>query len=90
MQSSQIKSNPQSGPRRIIMRIEVTPGAAERINEIVRRTGQTKVAVMRRATEWLANQPEEIQAEVLGLYPKNLRSNVAMAILKQMQGKVIS
>ena len=58
---------------RIIVRIELTPNAKSRLNELTDKAGMTQVAMLSRLVEWFANQSDMIQAAVLGQYP--LRSS---------------
>jgi hypothetical protein len=71
---------------RIIVRIELTPPAKARLNEMSDRTGMTQVSLLSRLVEWFANQPEMIQGAVLGHYPKEIEADVARLILKRMTG----
>jgi len=72
---------------RIVVRLELTPGAKERLNEISHRSGMTQLSVTSRLVEWFAGQPEVIQAAVLGRYPEEIGSDVAKLILKRMAEK---
>jgi len=72
---------------RIVVRLELTPNAKERLNEISHRSGMTQLAVSSRLMEWFAGQPEVIQAAVLGRYPEEIESDVAKLILKRMLDK---
>ncbi len=71
-------------PRRVIMRIELTPSAKDLLTDLCHRNGMTQVAVMSRITEWFASQEQLIQAAVLGQYPTSIESDVAKLILKKM------
>ena len=72
---------------RIIVRIELTPNAKARLNELTDKAGMTQVAMLSRLVEWFANQSDMIQAAVLGQYPLEIQSEIARLILKRMQGK---
>lgn len=72
---------------RIIVRIELTPNAKERLNELSDRAGMTQVAMLSRLVEWFANQTELIQAAVMGHYPTEVESDIAKLILKKMASK---
>jgi hypothetical protein len=74
-------------PRRVIMRIELTPAAKDLLTELCHRNGMTQVAVMSRITEWFAGQDLLIQGAVLGHYPAGIESDVAKLILKKMVEK---
>lgn len=72
---------------RIIVRIELTPIAKERLNELSDRAGMTQVAMLSRLVEWFAGQSELIQAAVMGHYPTEVESDIAKLILKKMASK---
>jgi hypothetical protein len=44
----------------------------------------TQVAATSRLVEWFCEQQDVVQAAVLGLYPEDIRSEVAQLILKRM------
>jgi hypothetical protein len=72
---------------RIIVRIELTPNAKLRLNDLTDKAGMTQVAMLSRLVEWFANQSDMIQAAVLGQYPLEIQGEIARLILKRMQGK---
>ena len=72
-------------PKRQIMRIELTPQAKNRLAATCEQRGMTQVAVASRLVEWFTNQPEMVQAAVLGQYPKEIQSDVVDIILKRMR-----
>ena len=72
---------------RIIVRIELTPEAKRRLNELSDRAGMTQVSMLSRLVEWFANQSDMIQAAVLRQYPTEIESDIAKLILKRMAGK---
>ena len=74
-------SNP---PRRVIMRIELLPQAKDNLTDLCARLGLTQVAACSRIIEFFAEQSDVVQAAVLGLYPKDIRADVAEIILKRM------
>jgi hypothetical protein len=47
----------------------------------------TQVSLMSRLVEWIAEQPPVIQAAILGMYPDDVRAELAKLILRHMQGK---
>ena len=69
---------------RIVVRLELTKEAKNRLAEISRRTGMTQVSVSSRLFEWFSKQTELLQAAVLGQYPKEIESEVAEMILKRV------
>jgi len=70
--------------RRVIMRIELFPEAKDRLQDLTDRLGMTQVAATSRLVEWFTAQNEVVQAAVLGLYPEQIRADVANLILKEM------
>jgi hypothetical protein len=44
----------------------------------------TQVAATSRVIEWFTAQTDVVQAAILGLYPKDIRAEVAEMILKKM------
>ncbi len=75
--------------KRFIIRIELSGPAKELLAKTARSHGMTQVAVQSRIMEWFSNQPEEIQAAVLGRYPKEIEPDVARIILEKM-GKSVA
>ena len=73
--------NPQ---RRVIMRIELFPQAKDHLTDLCDRLGMTQVAATSRLVEWFCEQQDVVQAAVLGLYPEDIRAEVASLILKRM------
>jgi hypothetical protein len=72
---------------RIILRIELTPDAKLRLNELCDRMGMTQVALLSRLVEWFSGQSDMIQAAVLGHYPADIEADVAKLILKRLATK---
>ena len=70
--------------RRIIMRIEVTPKARADVAKVTELFGMKQVAVMSRVIEWLSSQSDVVQANVLGLAPQALSTDIVPVILKAM------
>ncbi len=73
-----------SASRRVIMRIELYPEAKDCLTGLCDRLGMTQVAASSRIIEWFTTQPDVVQAAILGLYPKDIRAEVAEMILKKM------
>ena len=69
---------------RIIVRIELTPAAKDRLNDLSDKAGMTQVAMLSRLVEWFANQPDIIQAAVMGHYPPEIQVDIAKLILKRL------
>ena len=76
--------------KRFVIRIELTHSAKQRLGEISDHNGMTQVAVMSRMVNWFADQPELIQAAILGRYPKEIEHDVATLILKRMANQTDS
>jgi hypothetical protein len=70
--------------RRVIMRIELYPQAKEHLMGLCDRLGMTQVAATSRLVEWFCEQQDVVQAAVLGLYPEDIRAEVATMVLKRM------
>jgi len=71
-------------PPRIIVRIELTPNAKTKLNDLSDRTGMTQVSLLSRLVEWFANESELVQAAVLGHYPREISADIAKLIMKKM------
>ena len=69
------------------MRIEIAPKAKDALTGFCDRVGMTQVAAMSRMVEWFADQSDVVQAAILGLYPTEIRADVAKLILKRMAGE---
>ena len=70
--------------RRVIMRIELYPEAKEELTGLCDRLGMTQIAATSRIIEWFTTQTDVVQAAILGLYPHDIRAEVAEMILKRM------
>jgi hypothetical protein len=70
--------------RRVIMRIELNPEAKKGLTELCDRLGMTQIATTSRIIEWFTAQPDVIQAAILGLYPRDIRAEIAELIMKRM------
>jgi hypothetical protein len=77
-------ANALNQPRRVIMRIELYPHAKSGLTGLCDRLGMTQVAATSRIIEWFTAQSDVVQAAILGLYPKDIRAEVAEMILKKM------
>jgi hypothetical protein len=73
-----------NSPRRVIMRIELFPEAKKGLADLCDRLGMTQIAATSRIVEWFTTQPDVVQAAVLGLYPQDIRAEIAEIILKRM------
>jgi hypothetical protein len=77
-------ANSSNVNRRVIMRIELYPEAKQGLIDLCDRLGMTQVASTSRIIEWFTTQNDVLQAAILGLYPKDIRSEIAEMILKKM------
>ncbi|MGA2581761.1 MAG: hypothetical protein ABSG31_00675 [Tepidisphaeraceae bacterium] len=77
-------ANSNQPPGRVIMRIELFPHAKQGLQDLCDHLGMTQVAAVSRVIEWFTDQTDVVQAGVLGLYPKDIRAEVAEMILKKM------
>jgi hypothetical protein len=75
---------PNTANRRVIMRIELYPEAKEELTGLCDRLGMTQIAATSRIIEWFTTQTDVVQAAILGLYPHDIRAEVAEMILKRM------
>jgi hypothetical protein len=66
------------------MRIELYPEAKKGLSDLCDRLGMTQIAATSRIIEWFTTQSDVVQAAVLGLYPMDIRAEVAEMILKRM------
>jgi hypothetical protein len=71
--------------RVIALRIELTGSAKERLTDLSDQTGMTQVQVASRIIEWFTEQPDLIQAAVLGRYPPEIEADVARLIMHRVQ-----
>ena len=63
--------------KRVILRIEVTAGARDRLAATVDEFGSTNVTVASKLMIWMAHQDETVQAMILGIYPHPSTSDEA-------------
>ena len=80
-------AEPHNLDRRVVMRLELFPHAKDRLEELCDRLGMTQLAAASRLMEWFAEQDDVVQAAVLGLYPEEIRAEVAAMILKRFGSK---
>jgi hypothetical protein len=73
-----------NNPKRVIMRIELFPEAKDKLMEMCDKLGMTQVAATSRLVEWFTDQQDVLQAAVLGLYPEDIRAEVANMVLKRL------
>lgn len=76
-----------SSKKRVVFRIQLTTEAKDRIQGFSDRLGITQIALTSKIVEWFANQPDMVQAAILGLYPDLIKTDVAEMILAKMAGR---
>jgi hypothetical protein len=64
------------------MRVELLGPAKRKFEETPDAFGMTQIAVTSKLVEWFLGQTEEVQASILGLYPKDDGIDLTTAILK--------
>lgn len=70
--------------KRIILRIELTQQAKDKLQAFAEHAGMTQYAISSRLVEWFAEQPETIQSAVLRRYPSEIEIDVASLLLKRI------
>ena len=70
--------------KRIIMRIELSSVAKERLGSFSESSGLIQMAITSRLLLWFVNQDDAVQASILGLYANFDKENITTAILKQI------
>lgn len=71
-------------PRQSVQLEDETYAILSRVSEA---TGLSKMELVRRLFRWLGDQPDVIQAEVLGTLPPSIRRQAAEWIVQEMAGK---
>jgi hypothetical protein len=69
------------------VRIELIPDAKDKLMAACDEMGVTQVAAVSRLVEWFADQTDLVQAAVLGLYPRDIRADVAGHPLEDYPGE---
>ena len=72
---------------RIIVRIELTPKARDRLDESRHRAGMTQLSMLSRLVEWFADQPQVVQSAIMGHLPIDIEDDVAKLVLKHLADK---
>jgi hypothetical protein len=70
--------------QRIIVRIELTPKARDRLDESRQRAGMTQLSMLSRLVEWFADQPQVVQSAIMGHLPIDVEGDVAKLVLKRL------
>lgn len=69
-------------PKRVLVRIELTPQAKDRVEQVSDRRGMTQFAMLSRLVEWFSHLDVKVQPLVMGHYPKEIEAEVAKMLLK--------
>jgi hypothetical protein len=69
---------------RIILRVDLTPDAKARLNDVCDKSGMTQVAMLSRVVEWFAKQPDGMQRLIVGHIPKEMQPEVARLVLENL------
>ena len=69
------------------MRVELTPKALGQIDHVCHRQGMTQLSVLSRLVNWVASQPDEVQAAVLGQYSWASDAQITKFILRHLSGE---
>jgi hypothetical protein len=72
---------------RIIVRIELTPRARDRLDDARHRAGMTQLSMLSRLVEWFADQPHVVQSAIMGHLPIDIEDDVARLVLKHLANK---
>lgn len=72
---------------RIIVRIELTPKARDRLDDARHRAGMTQLSMLSRLVEWFADQPQVVQSAIMGHLPIDIEDDVAKLVLKHLADK---
>jgi hypothetical protein len=69
---------------RVVYRIQLSTEAKQKLLELSDQLGITQIAITSRLVEWFANQPDHIQAAILGLYPNLIKKDIVTLILERL------
>jgi hypothetical protein len=67
----------------VFVRIELTPQAKERVEQLSDEPGMTQFAILSRLAAWFSKQHPTVQAVVLGQYPRELSAEIAKMLLRR-------
>ena len=73
-------SSPQG--ERVTLRVELTPRAKARLEQLADDHGATQLMLMSRLAEWFAHQGEALQSIAMGHLPAEVHGDVARMILR--------
>ena len=69
---------------RAVFRIELSPHAIAALAEIKETVGMTEIAITSKIIEWLADQPDEIRLNILGVFPDLVKEDAATLYLQRL------
>jgi hypothetical protein len=69
---------------RIILRIELSSDAKRKFENTPVTLGMTQLAVTNALFRWFQDQNDEVQASILGVYPKAIAHDITTTILKRI------
>jgi hypothetical protein len=73
--------------QRHIMRLELSPHAANQISLLSHRQGMTQLSMLSRLVKWFSEQPIQVQAAIMGQYPIESNEDLALMIVRHMAGR---
>jgi hypothetical protein len=73
--------------KRFVIRVDVNEQTAKQIEQACEHNGMTHQSINSRLVEWLAAQPQLIQAIVLDRFGKQLQHTAGRHILRYMAGE---
>ena len=74
--------------KRVVFRIEIFAESRDRMLRLSEDLGITQIAIASRVVVWFANQPDLIQAGILGLYPDLIKQDVPTLVMQRLaEGK---
>jgi hypothetical protein len=71
-------------PRRIIIKIEITPDAQREYQNAQKGFGVKEVAATSKIVRWFCDQDERIQLSILSVHPEDVAFDVKAALLRRM------
>lgn len=66
--------------------VEISPEAAEALNQIKARTGISNKVIVDRVVQWLAAQHEDVQGPIILAMPLSFRPAFAQMVMEKMAG----
>lgn len=75
----------QKGRSRSTLPVTLSPSALNALDAMIAETGMAKVTMIQRIIEWVADAPDVVQKIVLGIHPKGMDNELAVALEKMAQ-----